>query len=118
MVRQALAGTPAAVHGREASDSYRALMARAGAFVVTPDSVTMLSEVCLTGRPVYALDLEALPDPDREGERLVEAMVGRGVVRRFAGAVEAFEPPERLDEAVRVAPGIAARVRAWAGRAG
>lgn len=118
MVREALAGTPAAVHGREASDSYRALLGRAGAFAVTPDSVTMLSEVCLTGRPVYALDLEPLPDPDREGERLIEAMVARGVVRRFAGEIEAFQPAERLDEAARIAPDIAARIRAWAAQAG
>lgn len=115
MVRKALADTPAAVHGREASDRYRALLARAGAFVVTPDSVTMLSEVCLTGRPVYVLDLEPLPDPDREGERLIESMVGRGVVRRFAGEVAAFRPAQRLDEARRIAPLIAGRIRAWLG---
>ncbi len=115
MAREALAGTPAVVHGREATGKYRALLGRAGAFAVTPDSVTMLSEVCLTRRPVYALDLEPLPDPDREGERLIEAMVGRGVVRRFAGEVEAFAPAERLDEAARIAPLIAGRIRAWLG---
>lgn len=112
-VRETLAGLPVAVHGRKASDAYRALLARGDCFMVTPDSVTMLSEVCLHGAPVYALDLDALPGSDGEGERLVEAMVARGAVRRFAGEVEAFAPRERLDEAARVAPLIAARVSEW-----
>lgn len=112
IVREALGGV-AAIHGREASNAYRELLARGDCFVVTPDSVTMLSEVCLGGKPVYALDLEAFPESDGEGERLVEAMEARGVVRRFAGDVEPFEPAERLDEAARIAPIIAGRIRDW-----
>jgi hypothetical protein len=116
IVREVFGDAPAAIHGREASDAYRSLLARGNCFVVTPDSVTMLSEVCLTGKPVYALDLDVFLDSDGEGERLVEAMEARGVVRRFAGEVEAFAPRERLDEAACIAPVLATRVREWIGR--
>jgi hypothetical protein len=62
------------------------------------------------------LDLDVFLDSDGEGERLVEAMEARGVVRRFAGEVEAFAPRERLDEAACIAPVLATRVREWIGR--
>ena len=114
LIRNAFAGAQVRVHGRDNSHSYRQLLGKADRFVVTPDSVTMLSEVCLAGKPVYALDLEALPGSDGGGQRLVEAMVARGAVRMFAGEIEGFVPPERLDEAARIAPLIEARIRAWA----
>jgi mitochondrial fission protein ELM1 len=113
IVRETLGGAPVTIHGREASDAYRALLARGDCFVVSPDSVTMLSEVCLFGKPVYTLDLDVFPDSDGEGERLVEGMEARGVVRRFDGEVEDILPRQRLDEAVRIAPVIAARIEGW-----
>lgn len=115
IIRGIFSDTPVTVHGRDDSDRYRTLLRSADAFVVTPDSVTMLSEVCLTGKPVFALDLETSPDSDGEGERLVEAMVGRDVVRRFDGEIESFSPSERLDEAIRIAPLVAARIGEWTG---
>jgi hypothetical protein len=113
IIRKTFADTPVTVHGREDSDRYRALLGTADVFVVTPDSVTMLSEVCLTGKSVFALDLETLPGSDGEGERLVEAMVERDVVCQFKGDIESFSPRERLDEAARVAPLVADRIREW-----
>ncbi len=115
IIRETFADTPATVHGREESSRYRDLLRSADVFVVTPDSVTMLSEVCLTGKPVFALDLETLPGSDGEGGRLIEAMVERDVVCRFDGEIETFSPRERLDEAARVAPIVAARIREWGG---
>ncbi len=115
IIRETFSDTPATVHGREESDRYRTLLGTADVFLVTPDSVTMLSEVCLTGKPVFALDLETLPGSDGEGERLVEAMVERDVVCRFDGEIENFSPRERLDEAARIAPGVAAHIREWSG---
>jgi mitochondrial fission protein ELM1 len=113
IVRETLSGAACVIHGREASDDYRELLGRGDCFLVTPDSVTMLSEVCLSGKPVYALDLDVFPDSDGNGERLVEAMESRGVVRRFVGEVEVFTPSERLDEAARIAPILAARIEEW-----
>ncbi len=113
--RETFTDTPATVYGREESDRYRALLGSADVFVVTPDSVTMLSEVCLTGKPVFALDLETLPGSDGEGGRLIEAMVERDVVCRFDGGIETFSPRERLDEAARIAPVVASRIREWSG---
>ncbi|GEM_PF-6462619 len=115
IIRETFAETPATVHGREESDCYRTLLGTAGAFVVTPDSVTMLSEVCLTGKPVFALDLEILPGSDGEGERLIEMMVERDVVCRFDGDIERFSPREPLDEAARIAPVVAAHIHEWSG---
>ena len=119
IIREVFTDTPVTVYGRESSDSYQTLLRTADAFVVTPDSVTMLSEVCLTGKPVFTLDLETLPESDGEGDRLVEAMVGRDVVRRFdariKGGIESFSPSEPLDEAARIAPVIADRILEWSG---
>lgn len=114
LIRDAFAGAPVIIHGRESSESYRALLGKADRFVVTPDSVTMLSEVCLAGKPVYALKLEVLPGSDGGGPRLVEAMVARGAVRMFEGEIADYTPPERLDEAARIAPLIEARIKTWA----
>jgi len=56
-----------------------------------------------------------LPGSDGEGGRLIEAMVERDVVCRFKGDIESFSPRERLDEAARIAPLIADRIREWSG---
>jgi mitochondrial fission protein ELM1 len=117
IIRETFADTPATVHGCEESNRYRALLGTADVFVVTPDSVTMLSEVCLTGKPVFALDLEILPGSDGEGGRLIEAMVERDVVCRFDGEIETFSPRERLDEAARIAPVVATRIHEWSAEA-
>ena len=115
LVREAFSGAPVRVHGRDQSRAYRSLLDRADRFVVTPDSVTMLSEVCLTGKPVYVLDLEDLPASDGAGRRLVDAMIARGVVKGFDGEIGAFEPSERMDEASRIAPLVRERINRWAG---
>lgn len=113
IIRDVFSGTPATIHGRESSDRYRVLLGNADAFIVTPDSVTMLSEVCLTGKPVYALDLASQSDSSGEGEKLVDEMVEIAVVSRFDGDVDTFLPRGRLDEATRIAPIVAARIRDW-----
>jgi mitochondrial fission protein ELM1 len=113
IIRDVLAGTPAIVNGREESDRYRALLGTADVFVVTPDSVTMLAEACLTGKPVFTFDLETLPGSDGQGGRLIEEMVKRDVTRLFDGKIESFSLRKSLDEAARIAPMIAARIREW-----
>ncbi len=113
IIRDVLAGTPAIVSGCEESDRYRALLGTADVFVVTPDSVTMLAEACLTGKPVFTFDLETLPGSDGQGERLIEEMVKRDATRLFDGSIESFSPRKSLDEAARIAPMIAARIREW-----
>lgn len=115
LIRETFAGAAVHIAGRDQSRGYRAVLERAARFVVTPDSVTMLSEVCLAGKPVYVFDLEGLPRSDGSGRRLVDAMVARGVVKVFDGEIGAFEPAGRLDEATRIAPLVRERIDRWAG---
>ena len=75
----------------------------------------MLCEVCALGRPVYILDLEQFSGTGSAGVAFVEDLQQRGVACRFNGEIETFSPRERLDEAARIAPVIAARIREWSG---
>ncbi|MEQ8516409.1 MAG: ELM1/GtrOC1 family putative glycosyltransferase [Chromatocurvus sp.] len=62
---------------REASrddNAYPGILALADAFVVTADSIAMLSEACATGRPVYMFDCGGMRrDAARHGDTTPEA---------------------------------------------
>lgn len=83
--------------------------AMADAFVVTKDSVTMPCEAASTGKPVYILDLPAIPGPKLEKfERFHADLSGTlGLTRPFDGVLAPYDY-EPLDEAGRIA-GILAR---------
>lgn len=112
-IREAVDTSPIEISGKNQSDRYRALLDSADCFIVTPDSVTMLCEVCALGRPVYILDLEQFSGAGSDGAAFVEDLQQRGVARRFNGEIETNLPWERLDEAARIAPVIAAHIREW-----
>ncbi len=79
---------------------YLGLLALADCILVTEDSVSMVSEACATGRPVYTLPL-----PGRMGRRLGafhEGLRERGMTRRFTGEIDHWDYPP-LDETGRIA---------------
>ncbi|CAN4117335.1 unnamed protein product [Withania somnifera] len=63
-------------------------LAFADAFVVTADSVSMLSEACSTGKPVYVIGAERCTWKFRDFHR---SLKDRGVVRPFTGKEDISE---------------------------
>ena len=58
----------------------------AGAFVVTPDSITMVAEACATGKPVYTANLP-IKNRDTSNHRFIETNIKEGHVEQFCGTV-------------------------------
>ncbi|KAK4730675.1 hypothetical protein R3W88_023663 [Solanum pinnatisectum] len=63
-------------------------LAFADAFVITADSVSMLSEACSTGKPVYVIGAERCTWKFRDFH---QSLKNRGVVRPFLGKEDVFE---------------------------
>jgi len=98
----------------DASDRQGFLTAceNAGAFVVTPDSVTMVAEACATGKPVYMADLP-IKNSETKNYRFIGTNLENGYVHPFDGVVN-FEcrPFDRADvEAAR--RDLTAHIEAW-----
>ena len=60
--------------------------AGAGAFVVTPDSITMVAEACATGKPVYTAKLPAKREGTRN-HRFIETTLEKGYAQPFDGEI-------------------------------
>jgi mitochondrial fission protein ELM1 len=88
----------------EGENAYPALLELADRLVVTADSVSMLSEACVTGKPVYAFD--ALDCLKPKHKRLLDSLCARGHVRRLADFDAHWPGGPVLDEASRVAAHI------------
>ncbi|MBV8888681.1 MAG: mitochondrial fission ELM1 family protein [Alphaproteobacteria bacterium] len=105
LLRARLAGLPAVVWDGTGDNPYYAYLAMADAFLVTADSVSMISEAAATGRPVHIL---ALDGGDRKFARFHEAMRRAGITRPFAGRLEAwsYPPPDDTERAGAVLRGL------------
>lgn len=64
---------------------YRGFLALGEAFIVTSDSVNMISEACSTGRPVL---VETMGDDGRRIQAFHRSMEQRGLTRPFSGSLE------------------------------
>jgi uncharacterized protein len=98
-----LGSLPGEIWDGTGANPYYAYLAAADAFLVTADSVSMISEAAATGKPVHII---ALPGGDRKFARFHAAMQRAGVTRPFAGDIEAwsYAPPDdtaRAGAAVR-----------------
>jgi mitochondrial fission protein ELM1 len=85
LLRQRLAGLPAAIWDMTGDNPYYAYLAVADAFLVTADSVSMVSEAAATGKPVHIFELEG---GDRKFARFHETMRAAGITRPFRGPIE------------------------------
>jgi mitochondrial fission protein ELM1 len=106
VLKAALSGLPAFIWDGSGENPYFGMLAHADAFIVTCDSVNMISEACSTGKPVHVL---ALPAQGRRGsgERDKFALFHRGLeasgrIRFFKGLIESWSY-EPLREMERVA---------------
>jgi mitochondrial fission protein ELM1 len=106
LMRERLGGLPAAIWDMTGDNPYYAYLAIADAFLVTADSVSMISEAAATGKPVHILGLEG---GDAKFDRFHAAMRNAGITRPFAGRVEnwRYQP---LDDTARAGAALRALV--------
>ncbi len=99
LLRERLAGVPSIIWDGQGENPYFGLLALADAVVVTGDSVSMVSEACCTGSPVYVYGLAG------GSERLKAFHAGLrrdGITRDFDGSLDSWSY-DPLDETARVA---------------
>ena len=96
LLRRRLAGLPAAIWDGRSENPYFAYLALADAFLVTADSVSMISEAAATGKPIHILDLDG---GNRKFARFHTAMQDAGITRPFAGRIEDWSYPVPDDTA-------------------
>ncbi len=91
--------------GEPGPNPYLGFLATADAIVVTADSVSMISEACATGAPVfYALPEQA----GRRQLRFIRRFEDAGLIRPLGKSLAPWPRP-RLDESARVADEVRAR---------
>lgn len=110
ILREGLRDAPAVVWDLAGANPYLGWLGLADAVLVTCDSVNMVTEACVTGRPVQILDL---PGGNARFARFHATMRERGYTRPFRGRLEhwTYDPPDdtgRVAMAVRKALGLAA----------
>jgi hypothetical protein len=90
LLRDRLRNLPAAVWDGCGENPYFAYLALADAFMVTADSVSMISEAAATGNPVHILDLDG---GNAKFARFHAAMQAAGITRPFSGRIESWRYP-------------------------
>ena len=105
-LRAALEGAPAAIWDQQGDNPYFGYLGLADHIVVTADSVTMISEACATGKPVYVVDLDG---GSPKFQRFHDALREAGYTRRFDGRLDPG-PAKTLDETAAVAAEIHRRI--------
>lgn len=90
LVRDNLVGLPATIWDGSGANPYFAFLALADAFLVTADSVSMISEAAATGKPVHILDLDG---GNAKFARFHGAMQSAGITRPFTGQIQSWSYP-------------------------
>ena len=106
MLRERLHGLPANIWDTTGENPYYAYLAVADAFLVTADSVSMISEAAMTGKPVHIIELAG---GDAKFARFHQAMREAGVTRPFTGRIESWRYPP-LDDTARAGATLRALV--------
>lgn len=106
-LREVLRDLPAWFWDGTGENPYFGFLALADAIVVTADSVSMISEACSTGKPVYVVELKG--GERSKFARFHDAMAKAGCTRVFARELEAWQY-ERLDETAAVAKEVRRRM--------
>jgi hypothetical protein len=87
LLRDRLDNLPVAIWEGCGENPYFAYLALADAFMVTADSVSMISEAAATGKPVHILDLDG---GNAKFARFHAAMKAAGITRPFSGRIESW----------------------------
>jgi len=106
-LRRRLEGVPAEIWDGSGDNPYFGYLGLADAVVVTCDSVSMVSEACTTGKPVYVLEMEG---GNRKFRTFHAGLYGDGITRPFEGRLEQWRYAP-LDDTARVAAEVRSRLR-------
>jgi mitochondrial fission protein ELM1 len=106
LLRERLRGLQAAVWDMTGDNPYYAYLAIADAFLVTADSVSMISEAATTGKPVHIIELNG---GDAKFARFHKTMRDAGITRSFAGRIESWRY-QPLDDTARAGAALRALV--------
>ncbi len=90
LLRDRLRNLPVAIWDGRGANPYLAYLALADAFMVTANSVSMISEAAATGNPVHILDLDG---GNAKFARFHTAMQAAGITRPFCGRIESWRYP-------------------------
>jgi mitochondrial fission protein ELM1 len=96
LLRDRLEGLSLSIWDGSGENPYFAYLALADAFLVTADSVSMISEAAATGKPVHILGLDG---GNAKFSRFHAAMQAAGVTRPFVGRIESWSYPVPDDTA-------------------
>jgi uncharacterized protein len=105
-LRDALEGPACWFWDGTGDNPYFGLLGLADAIVVTADSVSMVSEACATGKPVYVIDLEG---GSAKFARFHDHLRDAGITRPFDGDLDTWTYPP-MDDTARVAAEIVKRL--------
>jgi mitochondrial fission protein ELM1 len=106
LLRERFAGVPASIWDMTGDNPYFAYLAVADAFLVTADSVSMISEAGATGKPAHIIELDG---GDAKFARFHQAMRDAGITRPFAGRVDSWRYAP-LDDTARAGATLRALV--------
>ena len=87
LLRDRLRGLSASIWDGTGENPYFAYLALADAFLVTADSVSMISEAAATGKPIHILSLDG---GNAKFTRFHAAMEAVGISRPFTGSIDAW----------------------------
>jgi len=110
LIRERLAGDDTLIWSGDGENPYMGMLALADFILATEDSVSMVSEACASGHPVYTLPLEG------DARRLTafhKRLQQTGITRRFSDRLETWTAPLQ-DETARIAD----LIRAYLGERG
>ena len=109
-IRLGLADLPAWIWDGTGDNPYMGFLGLADAIVVTEDSVSMVSEACSTGKPVF---LASLDGGSEKFGRFHALLRDRGMIRPFTGKQDSWSYTP-LAETANVAQQIERRYTAFA----
>lgn len=107
-LRTGLAGLPSVIWDGTGENPYFGYLALADAILVTADSVSMVSEACSTGKPVYVIELAG---GGAKFRAFHDDMQAAGCTRPFTGSLETWSYSP-LDDTDRIAGELSRRLQA------
>ena len=100
VLREKLADVPAVIWDGKGDNPYFAYLGLADHIVVTADSVSMVSEACSTGKPVYVVELEG---GSQKFDRFHQGLRTDGITRKFSGRLDNWHYAPLNDTALAAA---------------